>query len=215
MRLFKVIFTAFLMLNFLHGKGDANSSKVLFKATSKHFIHKLAYSTENNFLGQNLYAKFGLNECFLHEDLRGKMAILEQILAAKRLKIIFYDCFRPNEAQKIAWEKVSDENFVANPYKNGSNHSRAIALDVGLADENGTALPMPSGFDEFAPNARADYVCEDDEKDKCENRELLRKIMQNAGFKGIKSEWWHFEAEFKGLSRKKVWEKYPILENLE
>lgn len=107
----------------------------LFQAQSSNFIHDLRYGTIDNFMGVNLYEHFGLDKCFLHNDLSERAKMLSEIASRERVKIVFFDCFRPHSAQIKAWEKISDERFVANPYKNGSNHSRAIALDVGLANE--------------------------------------------------------------------------------
>ena len=188
----------------------------LFEAQSAHFIHDLRYGTTDNFMGVNLYQNFELNKCHLHKDLQWRIKRLDEILTQKKLKIVFYDCFRPQSAQKIAWEKVGDERFVANPYKNGSNHSRGIALDVGLADENGAILAMPSEFDEFSQKAFSDYKCPKAEAQKCENRALLKAIMKEAGFRGIKSEWWHYEADFSldlpPISKTQIREKYPLLD---
>ena len=141
----------------------ANEEKLtklkLFKLSSSNFIHALAYASEDNFMKLDLYSEFKLKECYLHEDLRESINTLDQILQENKLKIILYDCFRPNEVQKIAWQLIKDERFVANPYKNGSNHSRGIALDLGLADLNGKALKMPTEFDDFSQRARSDFVC--------------------------------------------------------
>lgn len=188
---------------------------LLFKPDSPQFIHSLAYATTDNFMGLDIYSQFDLKECYLHKDLKPNLDKLAKILKEHNLKIVFFDCFRPNAAQKIAWEKFSDENFVANPYKNGSNHSRGIALDVTLAKNNGEILPMPSEFDSFTPKSRSNYPCQKDEKQLCQNAELLKRIMKEAGFKGIKSEWWHFEADFKALSKQELRQKYPLLENLQ
>jgi D-alanyl-D-alanine dipeptidase len=40
------------------------------------------------------------------------------------------------------------------------------------------------------------------------NREILRKVMNAAGFKGIGSEWWHFNA----YTRKEAGEKFEIVQ---
>ncbi|MGX2985393.1 M15 family metallopeptidase [Helicobacter sp. 23-1048] len=188
----------------------------LFEAQSSNFIHDLRYGTIDNFMGVNLYKHFGLDKCFLHNDLGERVKRLSEIASKERVKIVFFDCFRPQSAQIKAWEKMSDERFVANPYKNGSNHSRAIALDVGLADENGEILAMPSEFDEFSQKAFSDYKCTKAEAQKCANREKLKAIMKEAGFRGIKSEWWHYEADFTRdslpLDTSQIRETYPLLD---
>lgn len=212
--IFKILFFILCANAFLHAQNnDEFLGKLgLFKVSSPHFLNVLAYASADNFTQINLYEPFGLKECYLHEDLRENLQKLSQILQEKALKIVFYDCFRPNSAQKIAWQKIKDERFVANPYKNGSNHSRGIAIDAGLANEKGEILPMPTKFDDFSARARSDFICKKEEKKQCENRDLLRKLMKEAGFKGIKSEWWHFEAEFKGLNKEQIRQKYPLLD---
>lgn len=207
--LFQGLFLLFCACSFLH-----SNENLLIKAHSPQFIHSLAYATTDNFMGLDIYSQFDLKECYLHKDLKPNLDKLAKILKEHSLKIVFFDCFRPNAAQKIAWEKFSDENFVANPYKNGSNHSRGIAFDVTLAKNNGEILPMPSEFDSFTPKSRSNYPCQKDEKQLCQNAELLKRIMKEAGFKGIKSEWWHFEADFKNLSKQELRQKYPLLESL-
>lgn len=208
----KILFLAFICTLW----ANAFESKNLFVVDSTHFIHDLRYGTIDNFIGVNLYKNFGLDKCLLHNDLGERVKRLSAIASKERVKIVFFDCFRPHSAQIKAWEKISDERFVANPHKNGSNHSRAIALDVGLANENGEILAMPSEFDEFSQKAFSDYKCPKAEAQKCDNRERLKAIMKEAGFRGIKSEWWHYEADFlrdsPPLNKAQIREKYPLLD---
>ncbi|WP_304418216.1 M15 family metallopeptidase, partial [Helicobacter japonicus] len=106
------------------------------------FITRLAYDSKENFMKTNIYAPFSLHKCYLHKDMKEHIQKLAKILKAKNLKLIVYDCFRPQAAQELAWSIVPDTRYVAHP-KKGSNHSRGIAIDVGLAQENGESLSMP------------------------------------------------------------------------
>ena len=40
---------------------------------------------------------------------------------------------------------------------------------------------------------KAEEQSKKDEEYKCKNRELLKSIMTEAGFRGIKREWWHYQ----------------------
>ena len=59
---------------------------------------------------------------------------------------------------------------------------------------------MPSGYDEFTERASPEYMGGTAEETK--NRELLRGLMEKAGFTVNPNEWWHFDY--------KDWEKYAI-----
>ena len=66
-----------------------------------------------------------------------------------------------------------------------------------MVDTTGLPLPMGSPFDYFGDEARPDREEELIEQGKMillhlHNRRLLRKVMTDAGFKILPSEWWHF-----------------------
>jgi D-alanyl-D-alanine dipeptidase len=61
---------------------------------------------------------------------------------------------------------------------------------------------MPSEYDEFTERAYSDYKCAKAEAQ--QNRDLLRSVMEEEGFKVYESEWWHFDY--------KDWQLYPILD---
>ena len=90
--------------------------------------------------------------------------------------------------------------FVADPVK-GSKHNRGCAVDLSVYNlKTGELVPMPSGFDEFTERASPNYKGGSDEERS--NREMLRKLMEGAGFTVNPNEWWHFDY--------KDWEKYAI-----
>jgi len=90
---------------------------------------------------------------------------------------------------------------VADPAK-GSRHNRGAAVDLTLIKLDGTELPMPTPFDDFTPKAYRD--CMDLPPEVIHNRELLQRVMEEHHFRGLETEWWHFD--FRG------WKKYELLD---
>lgn len=185
----KKIFFTFLFLLFPILLFAEDSLK---KMEGPFFQLDLRYNTENNFLKKNVYKEFNLSECYVHPDLAKKLEQLPKVLEEKKLKLVFWDCFRPVAVQEAMWKIVPNTNYVANP-KKGSNHNRGIAVDIGLADETGKLLEMPTEFDTFSVKASPTYSCSKTEEQKCANRDLLIRIMDGIGLKPISSEWWHYQ----------------------
>lgn len=164
----------------------------LVKVEGNSFITDLKYNSNDNFLHKNVYAEFGVNACYVHPEVYKKLMAIEPLLEKMKLKLVFFDCYRPFEVQEAMWKILPDTKYVANP-KTGSNHNRAIAMDCGLADETGKYLEFPTEFDSFEKKAWLAYECTDDEMIKCQNRETLKKIMEGADFKSQRTEWWHYQ----------------------
>lgn len=76
-------------------------------------------------------------------------------------------------------------------------HGTGGAVDVTLLI-NGQSADMGTDFDSFIPQAAPDWFRNNRPATPAEclaarNREILRTAMENAGFVGIDSEWWHYE----------------------
>ena len=80
---------------------------------------------------------------------------------------------------------------MADPSK-GSRHNRGMAVDVTLVDGRGNRLPMPTDFDAFVPEARADAEVLEPMRT---NRRVLIEAMAAQGFGVLSSEWWHFDCD--------------------
>lgn len=148
----------------------------------------IRYATENNFTKQKIYST---DDAYLRLGTAKKLKQVQEELLKTGYSLKIWDAYRPTEAQFKLWEVCPDPNFVANPYKKYSNHSRGMAVDVTLVKSNGTEIEMPTEFDEFGSLADRDYS--DFEANKAANALLLEKTMEKYGFKGYKAEWWHFE----------------------
>jgi len=178
------------------------ANEELIKVSGPNSILDLRYNTEQNFLKKNVYKDFCLETCYVHPDLYPALQKVEKILTQKKLKLVFWDCWRPLKVQEAMWKLVPNPRYVADP-KQGSNHNRGVAIDVTLAKQDGTYLDMPTSFDDFTPKASTIYQCSNDEKQKCKNRDLLIRLMKQVGLEVLPTEWWHFQIP--GA------EKYPII----
>ena len=160
-------------------------------------IIDLKYQCSDNFTGRQVYDKpYDL----LRQRTLEKLAKAANILRCQRYRLIIWDAYRPLKVQQILWDIVQDDTYVAHP-SNGSRHNRGCAVDVTLADINGKELVMPSKFDDFTRDARADR--EDLEPEVKERLEKLQSAMEEAGFSMYINEWWHFNDT--------EWKKYKIV----
>ncbi|MGP1387456.1 MAG: M15 family metallopeptidase [Thainema sp.] len=74
-------------------------------------------------------------------------------------------------------------------------HSTGAAVDVTVVDETGTAIAMGSPIDEPSPRSYPNHFANSQqslEQTYHRNRQLLRRVMCEAGFCQHHNEWWHF-----------------------
>src|SRR5204863_1402356 len=102
-----------------------------------------------------------------------------------------WDGYRPPYVQKIFWEIMPDDRYVANPYKGGSKHNRGGAVDVTLVDLKGNEVEMPSAYDDFSEKAWRKSPLASAEARK--NEDYLTEVMVKHGFSPLEHEWWHFD----------------------
>jgi len=174
----------------------------LKKLDGERFISDMKYNSEDNFLMKNVYKDFGIEYIYVHKALYEKLKALEPVLKQKNIKLVIFDAYRPPEVQKAMWEILPNSRYVANP-KTGSLHNRGVAIDVALAGEDGNYLKFPTEFDSFEAKAAHSYECTTEEQYKCENRALLKSLMESIGLTALNTEWWHYQ-----LPNAK---EYPIL----
>jgi D-alanyl-D-alanine dipeptidase len=95
--------------------------------------------------------------------------------------------------------------YLADPAR-GSIHSYGMALDITLLDETGKELDMGTGFDDMTdlshPALEEGFLVAGKLTEaQVVNRRLLREAMLEAGFFGIRTEWWHFDCGDRELVR--------------
>jgi len=177
----------------------------------------LKYSTEDNFFGKDVYGE--LSRCYMQPEVAEMLTIAFRELKTRDpdLTFLIYDAVRPQSVQQILWDELDKPDslkplYVADPQK-GSLHNFGVAVDLTLAHAaTGEPLDMGTGYDFFGYEA---YPDREEEmlaagrisREQVANRALLREVMLAAGFTGIGSEWWHFNA----FSRKVAGEKFDIV----
>lgn len=168
----------------------------------------LKYSTDQNFIGEDVYGN--LEKCYLQRTIAQQLLLAQAALKNRHpdYNLLVFDGVRPLSTQVQMWELVvgtEQERYVATPEK-GSMHNLGVAVDLTIADEFGKELDMGTEFDYFGPLAQPRYESKFlkegllTEKH-IKNRSLLRSVMKEAGFKGINSEWWHFNGMDKEEAR--------------
>lgn len=146
----------------------------------------IRYATNDNLTGRPLYP---FAAAFLRRSSAEKLVKAAAVLRIHKLRLVIYDAYRPLAVQRALWKAKPDPRWVADPAK-GSSHNRAGAVDLGLADESGLALPMPSKFDEFGPRAR--HGARGVPPVARRNASALKAALEEAGFESLKDEWWHY-----------------------
>lgn len=180
---------------------------------------ELKYSTTDNFIGRDVYGE--LTRAYLQPEMAKRLAKASALLKKEKpgYHLLVYDAARPNSAQYDLWNALdhlkiparSKTQYVADP-KIGSNHNFGCAIDLTVVDENGKPLDMGTKFDFFGPLAYPRSEQEMLKKGKLtarqiENRQLLRKVMTQVGFKVNTTEWWHFD----GMSKAQARAKYGMI----
>ncbi len=171
-------------------------------------IMEIRYYSTYNFVGERIDGY--LEPCALltreaAQALEGAAADAAE--QGYRLKV--YDAYRPQMAVDhfVRWaEDVDDTRMKAYFYPEldksvlfdqgyidaRSGHSRGSTLDLTLFDmDTGKEVDMGGTFDYFGQLSHPDYTGELTDA-QIENRNTLRSIMVDNGFKPLDTEWWHF-----------------------
>jgi D-alanyl-D-alanine dipeptidase len=153
----------------------------------------IRYATKDNFTGATLYAKA---VCKLRRAVAERLVKAAASLRMRDRRLLVWDCYRPTSVQEKLWKLVPDPRYVANP-KIGSKHSRGAAVDVGIVNQAGEAVLLPTAYDDFTEAAHREKALAGERG--IEARQL-EAAMTDAGFVGLSTEWWHFDAP----------EQYPL-----
>lgn len=179
---------------------------------------ELKYSTEDNFVGKDMYGT--LERAYLVPAFAQSVVKAQEILQRRNPKytLLIYDAARPISVQR-AMRRIVDgtewESFVADGTK-GGRHNFGVAVDLTIATLDGTPLDMGAGFDEFSERSSVKGTPDSSDpatrtidvyrsfvrglqtsglitKEQANNRILLLEVMCEAGLVPYRLEWWHFE----------------------
>lgn len=205
-----ILYSLFLSLSLAAQNGNKPSRLELYLQT-KDLVNirtldpsiraDLKYATTDNFTKTILYDT--LFNVYAHPVAAKKLVKAQEYLKAlnPELGLLIYDAVRPLSVQKKMYRVVQNTKYaayVANPSRTGL-HNYGMAIDLTICDSKGIPLDMGTPFDFFGRaagiNKEAELVAEGVlTKQQVKNRELLRKVMTQAGFLTIRGEWWHFNA---------------------
>jgi zinc D-Ala-D-Ala dipeptidase len=157
----------------------------------KRILLDIRYATANNFTHSKIY---DCPRCLLRPEAAAALADAHKALQRKGYGFKMFDCYRPRPYQQRLWDKVPNPDYVTPPSK-GSMHSRGAAVDLTLVDAEGKELDMGTPYDFFGRAAHTDH--NDLPAKVLENRKLLRETLEAYGFRGIRTEWWHFSYQGK------------------
>lgn len=161
----------------------------------------IRYAGTNNFIGKPVYKE---GRAFLQRPAAEGLVAAHRELARHGYGLLIHDGYRPWAVTKLFWAITPPalREFVADP-ASGSKHNRGAAVDLTMYDRGlGTAVLMPSGYDEMTRRAYPDY--RGGPPDARGRRDLLRAVMERHDFTAEPNEWWHFNY--------KDWREYPILD---
>lgn len=172
----------------------------------------IRYASDRNFTGFNMYGN--IKNAYLQPYVAKKLIEAHKFLhdTFPNYNFLIFDATRPVSIQQMMWDsiKVSPKErpkYLSNP-KYGSLHCFGAAVDLTILDSTDTPLNMGTDFDSFEKKA---YPVLEKKFLKSgvltqqivNNRKLLRKVMEDAGFFNIQTEWWHFNSCYRKVARKK------------
>lgn len=170
----------------------------------------LMYGRADNFTGKVLYKD--LRTAYLHPHAAKALKKAQKILKSVRpdLTLKVYDAARPMSVQQKMWKAVEGtckDIYVSNPAHGGGLHNYGLAVDITIADKRGDSIAMGTRIDnmtELAHIDKEDVLVKDKRltREAVRNRRLLRSVMKQAGFRALRSEWWHFNYTSRANARK-------------
>jgi D-alanyl-D-alanine dipeptidase len=166
----------------------------------------IRYSTDNNFVGEKIDGYVAPLAILTTQAANAlKQASIQIAKDGYHFKL--YDAYRPQKAVEhfINWSKQEDDSrketfypsmekadlFAKGYISSKSRHSRGSTVDLTIVKEDGTEVDMGGYFDLL--DTKSNYDTDQITNEQHENRAYLKKIMKDAGFDSIRTEWWHFQ----------------------
>ena len=161
----------------------------------------LRYATTDNFVQKNMYGN--LASCYLQPAAAQMLLKAQHQLQQQHpnYSLLLLDCARPLSVQQQLWNVVKGtpkQKYVASPAKH-SIYNYGVAIDLTIFDtQNNTPLDMGTPYDYLGKLAQPRYnQLHLDQgmlnQQQVDNRNLLKTVMQQANFRPIPNEWWHFD----------------------
>jgi D-alanyl-D-alanine dipeptidase len=150
----------------------------------------LRYAAARNVLGHPIYPSGA--RALVRASVAERLKVAQGYLHARGYGLKIWDAYRPLEAQRALWAVAKSAKYVADPENGHPLHTWGVAIDATLVDTQGRDVPMPSDLDAFSGSAALHYGGHDAQVGA--DLDLLLHAMGAAGFRGMRTEWWHFVA---------------------
>lgn len=176
-------------------------------------IFDIRYYTEKNFVGEPING-YQAPKCLLTRPAAKALQQVQQEVAEQGLTLKIFDCYRPQRAVDhfVRWtDDLDDTRMQAIHYPvlakqhlfqlgyiaAKSGHSRGSTVDLALVsvakDGKTHRLDMGTPFDFFDPLSHTDNPHFTGTV--ADNRQQLKQVMTQHGFKNLPEEWWHYTLE--------------------
>ena len=180
----------------------------------------MRYAGSNNFMGRRV-AGYEAPRCWLSRPAAQALAAVQQELTPQGLSLKVFDCYRPQRAVDdfVRWgADLSDQSTKPAYYPNvpktelfargyiaeRSGHSRASTVDLTLVVrdaaragavlrgrlDDGQEVDMGTPFDLFDERSHTDDAGQSAAVR--HNRQWLRALMLQHGWRNLPEEWWHY-----------------------
>ncbi len=177
------------------------------KAVIPDVIEEIRYCSDHNFVGRRICGYLEPVALMTKEGAEALKKAADE-LRKKGYRIKIFDAYRPDDAVQHFRRWVGDLNdqkmkdefypdidkellFKEGYISSRSKHCHGSTVDLTICDTTGVEIDMGGHFDFFSETSHANYTDSLTEL-QINNRAVLRKAMENNGFKGAGTEWWHF-----------------------
>ena len=195
---------AFLLLSFWTGEARASSPPagfLDFHSLAPEAVLEIRYAGAHNFVGVPIEGYLA-PRCLLSTQAARALSRVERKLARSGQRLRIFDCYRPARAVAhfVRWARdlqdlkrkaefypsVPKENLFRDGYiAEKSGHSRGSTVDLAI---DGVDYGTPFDFFDSVSHTDSTAVSEGAQK----NRLRLKTLMEEAGFKNLPEEWWHY-----------------------
>jgi D-alanyl-D-alanine dipeptidase len=157
------------------------------------------YATLNNFT-KAVIPGYHANRVFLRREPAEALARVQRRLQSGGMGLKVFDGYRPVRATRamVAWAEGSGQRrLIAEGYiASHSRHNLGLAVDLTLVDWSmgGREVDMGTPYDTFS--AAAHYASATGRT--LRYRQLLRRMMEEEGFRQYEQEWWHYSFSLPG-----------------
>ncbi len=177
------------------------------KAVIPDITYDIKYATQDNFVGTVVDGYSDQSAYITKEALKALVNVQSELNSAG-LGIKVFDAYRPQKAVDhfVRWGKIEMDTLTKAKYypqinksevfalgfvATRSGHSRGSTIDLTIINlESKQELDMGSPFDFFGDISHHDSPLVNEEQ--TNNRNVLRQVMINHGFKPYANEWWHY-----------------------